>query len=236
VFPRLQVRVTYRHAGWDGPVPPSAADKLPSTLRRLQSSTLRIALFGDSISAGCNATAQIEIPPHRPPFGDQLAQALRAAFHAKVEFFNEAVGGMSAKWGVENIASVARHSPDLVIFGWGMNDASSRQPPETFKSRIEQQMQAVRTAAPDAEFILIATMTANPQWNGHGGDLYESYLRELRTLVGPGVALADMTTLWNWVLTRKRFVDLTGNGVNHPNDFGHTLYTQLLLATMGVAP
>ena len=33
--------------------------------------------------------------------------------------------------------------------------------------------------------------------------------------------LADMTSIWEALLKRKTFYDLTGNGVNHPNDFGH---------------
>jgi len=28
---------------------------------------------------------------------------------------------------------------------------------------------------------------------------------------------------------RKTHHDLTGNGINHPNDFGHRLYAQVIL-------
>lgn len=31
------------------------------------------------------------------------------------------------------------------------------------------------------------------------------------------------------LLRRKRYLDLSGNGLNHPNDFGHRLYAQVLL-------
>jgi hypothetical protein len=34
------------------------------------------------------------------------------------------------------------------------------------------------------------------------------------------------------LLKRKSFYDLTGNGVNHPNDFGHCVYAQTLLALL----
>jgi hypothetical protein len=49
-------------------------------------------------------------------------------------------------------------------------------------------------------------------------------------LQGPGVAVADLTSFWSVFLERKRFDDLTGNGVNHPNDFGHRVYAQVLLS------
>jgi acyl-CoA thioesterase-1 len=46
-------------------------------------------------------------------------------------------------------------------------------------------------------------------------------------------AVADVTTLWADLLKRKSFADLTGNGVNHPNDFGHRFYAQVILGLMG---
>ena len=44
-----------------------------------------------------------------------------------------------------------------------------------------------------------------------------------------------MTAVWADLLARKSWHDLTGNGVNHPNDFGHRLYAQVILALL-VAP
>jgi hypothetical protein len=37
-----------------------------------------------------------------------------------------------------------------------------------------------------------------------------------------------MTSIWTEFLERKHDWDLTGNGVNHPNDFGHRVYAQVL--------
>jgi hypothetical protein len=34
------------------------------------------------------------------------------------------------------------------------------------------------------------------------------------------------------MLDRKRYLDLTGNGVNHPNDFGHRVYAETLLGLL----
>lgn len=234
MFARLQALVTYEHKGWDGPVPESAAERLAKTHARLRRGGLKVVVFGDSISAGSNATAVMGMEPGRAAFGDQVAAGLREAFGAEVKLVNEAVGGKDAKWGVENIGVVARHEPELVIVGWGMNDASGRRPPGVFCGMVVEQMEAIRKVSGDAEFVLIATMTGNPEWTFSGGDLYEGYRRELLGLEGEGVAVADMTTVWRWVLTRKRFVDVTGNGVNHPNDFGHWLYAQVLLEVIGV--
>ena len=48
-------------------------------------------------------------------------------------------------------------------------------------------------------------------------------------MTGPGVALADVTAVWELLLTHKHDLDLTGNGLNHPNDFGHRVYAQMIL-------
>ena len=37
-----------------------------------------------------------------------------------------------------------------------------------------------------------------------------------------------MTSIWAEMLKHKKDWDLTGNGVNHPNDFGHRVYAQVL--------
>ena len=47
------------------------------------------------------------------------------------------------------------------------------------------------------------------------------------------MAVADVTTIWSWLVARKRYLDLSGNGVNHPNDFGHRVYAETILALFG---
>ncbi len=74
---------------------------------------------------------------------------------------------------------------------------------------------------PDAEFILVASSLPNPLWDhGHGEILkqYEQGLIKLAQKWKGKVAVADLTKLWEDVLIRKSYYDLTGNGVNHPND------------------
>ena len=39
-----------------------------------------------------------------------------------------------------------------------------------------------------------------------------------------GAAVADITAMHRYVSSRKRFIDMTGNNVNHPNDFFHRLH------------
>ena len=48
-----------------------------------------------------------------------------------------------------------------------------------------------------------------------------------------GVAFVDMTKLsLDYMQNGKGYFDLTANGINHPNDYGHRLYTQALSAAL----
>ena len=60
------------------------------------------------------------------------------------------------------------------------------------------------------------------------------YLEALKALEGPGVAVADMWSMHGYLLKHKTYWDMTGNHVNHPNDFLVRIYAQTLLATLGV--
>jgi acyl-CoA thioesterase I len=78
----------------------------------------------------------------------------------------------------------------------------------------------------------VATMTANPEWTYASPETYPLYRDELARLCGSGAALADMTAMWAAVLQAKSFADITGNGLNHPNDFGHRVYADVLLGLL----
>ena len=62
--------------------------------------------------------------------------------------------------------------------------------------------------------------------------MFSKYRDELKKLAGEGVALADVTAVWEMMLKNKHDLDLTGNGLNHPNDFGHRLYAQVILSIL----
>ncbi len=41
-----------------------------------------------------------------------------------------------------------------------------------------------------------------------------------------------MTAIWAELLYNKKDWDLTGNRVNHPHDFGHRVYAQVISALL----
>lgn len=236
----MQTLVTYtfdrQHSFWNVPPPMFAERELPATIRTLRSGEpLKLVLFGDSISVGCNASKWADTAPFQPAYGELLANRLTRAYGSAVSFRNLSEGGRSSAWGVEHVAPVAAEKPDLVILAWGMNDSTGEKdtcPPDMFVANLEAQMAAVLKVQPKAEFILVASMLPNQEWWVAHPERVLAYRDAMRKLVRPGVALADVSAVWEAILTRKPHLDFTGNGVNHPNDFGHRLYADVLAALL----
>lgn len=235
VYHRLQVEATYRckPGQWKGPTTKFAGDALPRIVAKLRSKQpVTLMLCGDSISAGANASLMTKAPPGCPAYGELVALALEHHFGGKVTFINHAVGGWTSGNGLQHAKEqqIGQAAPDLVIIAFGMNDVFQRDA-ETYQANVRGIMETVRAGAPDAEFVLVASMLGNAEW-GMPMEQFPLYRDALAVLCGPGAALADLTAMWEALLKRKSFYDLTGNGVNHPNDFGHCVYAQTVLAML----
>ncbi len=230
----MQATVTYEHATgtWTETSPAVRGEGLVRTRGLLKrKAPVTITLLGDSISTGCNASGWAKAAPYQPPYQNLLAMNLKAVHGSAVTLHNFSVGGTSTDWGVKNIDKVVATRPDLVILAFGMNDSSGR-PAAQYRANILAMIEATRRTVPEAEFILVAPMLGNADWITLKQELFPQYRDALASLCGPGIALADMTKVWSGMLKHKKDRDLTGNGVNHPNDFGHRLYTQVLSALL----
>lgn len=233
-YHQMQIAVTYERApeAWPTALPEYAATTLPRATARLRErQSLSMVLLGDSISTGCNASGWAGVAPFQPPWQDLFLQHLQAVSSSAVSLTNLAVGGTSTPWGLTKVADVLAAKPDLVLLAFGMNDSSGR-PASEYASNISAMISEIRRAAPDTEFILISSMRGNADWVTLQQELFPAYRNALQELTGPGIALADMTSIWTELLQRKPDADLTGNGVNHPNDFGHRIYAQVLTSLL----
>jgi hypothetical protein len=231
----LQVEVTYeaKDAKWSGPRPKSAAEALPRFTARLKSKQpVHILVCGDSISAGGNASKVTKASPGCPAYPELVAGSLQRATGSEVKLTNVAVGGWTSDHGLKQAQEdrPAKDKPYLVIIAFGMNDVGRRDAAR-YKRNIEGIISEVRKEAPDAEFLLVATMLSNSEWF-LPMDQFPLYRDALLELQGSGIAVADLTSIWPELLKRKSFYDLTGNGVNHPNDYGHLVYAQVIFATL----
>ena len=238
-FHDLQSVATYTAAeAWTGPKPaPAPAGQLARVRARLAAhEPVKLVVLGDSISTGLNASLTGEAAPHQPGYPELVAQGLEKRFGSKVALTNLSVGGKDANWGLRQCAAVAAAAPDLFLCAFGMNDASGHVAPEQFAATIRQIIGQLHDAHPECDAILISPMSANPEWNHAAPELYPAYAAELKKLAAPHCALADVTAVWTTLLTRKSVLGLSGNGLNHPNDFGHRIYADAVLDLIAGPP
>ena len=235
VFHQKQLAVTYaHHDAFPGEIPSYQGSLLPRTIARLQTrDSLNVLVYGDSIATGANASGRSKAAPFMPGWFDLLIETLRTAYHhPSIHLTNTSVGGTTSRWGADQaLARASRHKPDLAIIGFGMNDGSGRVRPEDYLANIQLIMDRIRSAQPECEFILIATMLPNIEVSTFWG-LQKDYRPGLLAMQRDGVAVADMTAMHESLLLRKRYFDMTGNNVNHPNDFLARVYAQVLAAML----
>jgi hypothetical protein len=58
-------------------------------------------------------------------------------------------------------------------------------------------------------------------------DLTGDYLPALKSLESEQVAVADVWSMSEYILQTKRYSDISGNHINHPNDFMVRIYAQV---------
>lgn len=236
VFHHMQTLVTYRHtASWDGPVPENKSALLPRTTSLLRSgSAPKILVLGDSVTEGANSSGPIGEPPYLGSWWQLAGAYLEETFGLTIPLNSVAMGGQISSWGAAQAPEAsAKYHPDLVIVAFGMNDGTHKMPPEEFRDNIRRTLDTFRADRPETEFILVGSILPNPEAVDFVGFQREN--RDmLLTLEGEGVAVADVTRMHEAFLRHKAYRDMTGNNVNHLNDFSARMQAQVVLATLGV--
>lgn len=232
MYPK-QIAVTYTHSdSWDGFIPEKQGNKLPKLMKKLENKEpVKILLFGDSIAAGANASSHWHHAPEQPTWIELFTDELKKKYgYNDISFVNTSVGGKASKWGLETVEENAlSHESDLAIIAFGMNNGGT--PNDEFEADIRGIRDAIAEKMPECEFILIATMVPNKELKFFWGNQIIQkdalmHLEDERTIV------ADMTDYHLALLNHKAFYDMTGNNVNHPNDFLIRGYVHLLLRTL----
>ena len=231
-FHDLQVQVSYWHKTdpWTLPDKPQP-EQLTRVLGKLRNKQpIKLVALGDSITQGFNASGfkPALAPPYQPSYPQLVANTLQKRFDTKVTLANLGVAGTEAGWGIEMVPKVTEQKPDLVLLAFGMNDGGR------YEEKMLKMRNDVIAANPDADIVLVAPMTMNPRFAGADGFVWKS--KTLGKMVTTNVALADVTTPWLEILKKKPYSDLSGNNVNHPNDFGHRIYAHVILDLFPLKP
>lgn len=207
------------------------AGKLHETEKKLRQGKIKAVLYGDSISVGCTSSGYMNKPPFLPNWFTLFTGALQELYGTVIAAINASESGMTSEWGVNYMKDRLPQDADLYIFAWGMNDGTSRISPERYEENIRKMI--LYTDRKTTEYILISPMIPNPDAELTDGKKFlgeqEEYIDRLYNFFSPRIAISNMTDFHKRLLVSKKYCDLTGNNINHPNDFLSRMYAVNLL-------
>jgi lysophospholipase L1-like esterase len=191
------------------------------TIKKLQQGQpITVVFLGDSVTAGGNASQ----PALR--FPDLFTSRLQKLYpQAKVTMVNAGAGGTTSDFGLERLdKDVLAHKPDLVVIEF-VNDCGFT--PEHIKANCAELGKRLR-AAGETDILyctphLVAEMIRND---------YEARVQSMREAAKEqGFGLADVTQMWHDLKTAGiPYMTLLANRINHPDDRGHKMFADALLA------
>ncbi len=199
---------------------------------------LKLGIIGDSVAEGCSSSSKFNREPYLPNFIDMTALYMNALYArdgkgGAITVENYAKGGMTSEWGAaqEQINRIIAGAPDVLFVHFGINDNGSDFSKGTYHDNIESLVLKVREALPSCEVVLIKAFTPEPMT--YNDSLFEGYWKGLDSIAEmEGVYVLDLYTPSLTMLQTKKYMDVTGNGINHLNDFTARVYVMNILASM----
>ncbi|MBE6366932.1 MAG: SGNH/GDSL hydrolase family protein [Lentisphaerae bacterium] len=232
-FAENQIEIDYQVSEeqiLDETLPDSSSGRLPRFRKKLaEGKAVRIIALGDSITEGYNCGKFIGFAPYRQPWFELFAEDIAQRFKVQCDWENRGINGASTAKPLVEKMELLDGQADLWVIAYGMNDLAQRSA-EEFAGNLRKIMEKIMGNDPAAEFLLVTPMSGNPQWDHTPLESTVKFAQAIRQLPGDceNILLADVNKVWSKVLERKSFYDISGNGVNHPNDYSHTIYAAVL--------
>jgi hypothetical protein len=226
-YPSHQISVTYL-IGRQAIEAPNQPATLPNYERKLAALGMpKITFFGDDITGGSNASD-----------GKSFVEIITSALKGRATVRSKVVPGWSAstaKYYTDTL--INDQLQDVVVLGFGMEDALGMDGEAEFKSNISAIIGTVRSKAPDTEFVLVSGMRGNTFWRPMRADAFSAFRVAMHSLAYelPGVVFTDVTSTWDDLAGARSYYDVSGNGANRPGDFVHGIYADHLLRSLGPA-
>lgn len=237
------IAVTYTHAAGDCVVtkPETKSLVFQKLIAKLQNGEdVKVVSMGDSITDGWSATGRsgVNIPPYCPPYNSLVTTYMQKTYGSKVTHQNIAVSGSSSGAAFSKIDELCNANPDLLILAYGMNDGGGVYP-DTFVYNINRVIKALKERCPDAAVVVVGTTLPNPEfaWSPGGASALQHHAKYAPALIEAEkewttAAYADVTKTNVEMFERKVYQDVAGSNSNHPNDYMHRIYAQVVLQTI----
>ena len=233
--------VTYKHSA-ESPVsaPEVKSDVFEGLIAKLcAGEKIKIVSTGDSITDGWSSTGMAGISPFCPQYNYLVENYMKAAYNVETEHKNVGVSGSNTNGGISKLDEICAEDPDLVIIAFGMNDGCSI-PTETYVNNINTMVERIKTDCPDACVIVVGTCLPNEEvaWSPGAEKSLLVYHKDYAPALEEAekswtnAAFANVTKMNEEMYARKVYQDLSGSNSNHPNDYMHRVYAQVILQTM----
>ncbi len=190
-----------------------------------QGKDVTIVAWGDSVTAGGDASRQ------ELRFCEAFAHALRFKYpQARIKLINAGRGGWNSSRSLPLFEDdVLKYKPDLVTMEF-VNDMGL--PEQTLRKNWFEAIDRVRAIG--GESIIVTPHFVLPMWmNFTGIEAVETRpnVEALRKIAGEKkVAVADASKRWEHLaIEGVPYLVHLRNGINHPDDFGHALFTEELM-------
>ena len=107
------------------------------------------------------------------------------------------------------------------------NIAGFGTPLATFTNNLVTMIDCIRKET-GAKIILYSTFPPNSKWH-YGSHNMEAYALATKQVAREKqCAFADVYHNWLAIESKKKPEDMRSNNINHPNDFGHWIYFEVL--------
>lgn len=199
---------------------------------------IKMTVFGDSISEGCSSSELWNHEPKCPPYAKLVKEGIEEFGGISVELTNISVGGKDSSWASEDaqLASLTASAPDLLIIGFGTNDAYSAVESGKYRRNINKIVETAKSVNSECQIIIIAPFPSNDK-TAESQELIVSELKKVisedaKTEKWLDICLVDMYHAVKPMLEKKNYYEISANDINHPNDFIHRYYAMNVLSAI----
>lgn len=195
----------------------------------------RIVLMGDSITYGDNTTNKAS------SWAGRLEQYLNNELNGSFELINNGVEGETAREGLDHVEDkVIKYTPDIVFVGYGTNDCTKDRDGYindfyNFESNMEDIAEAIRSQTNATIVFNLAPPVIEKLCNNGFIRIYnrdiEAYNNVVKRICGS--MMLSFIDHYKLMSERNDLYSLIDEDGIHPNDEGHRLMFENIIASAG---
>ncbi len=223
------------------------ADSFKNVAKKIQNGeTLNIVFYGASNFEGCDASGMYNRAPNMPVL-HKLVEGYLKDNGIKAKVTNIGVGGWNSAQGLAALKgqttytlngvtntlvkpgngqsvgqthkNAIKDGVDLFIMGYfAGNNIGSGITAAQYKQFMKEAMQEVLSYNPDCEFVMLSG-SINNNITVAQADSFREKIKELQSEYKSCAGISDLIQVYKDMMARKEYIALSGNNINHPNDW-----------------